>query len=124
MLSKTMASYNAKAEAAAAGKAVTDDFGKKDFPAMFNPEEPLYVSQVTPSIHYTMGGLEINGRAQVIGNDGFPIEDLYAAGEVSGGLHGENRLCGNSLLECVVFGRIAGEEAAAGKRVTSAKNEL
>lgn len=127
VLFQTMALHNERARAVAAGEAVTDNFGKRVFPVMFNPDEPLYVSQVTPSIHYTMGGLDINERAQVVGNDGLPIEGLYAAGEVSGGLHGENRLCGNSLLECVVFGRIAGEQATLGKRDSSlpnAKSEL
>ena len=70
---------------------------------------------VTPSIHYTMGGLEISGSAEVlhkVGDTKKPILGLFAAGEVSGGVHGENRLGGNSLLECVVFGRIAGERAS------------
>jgi FAD-dependent fumarate reductase len=61
-----------------------------------------------------MGGLATNERAQVLGpGGGATLPGLFAAGEVSGGLHGRNRLGGNSLLECVVFGRIAGREAAA-----------
>jgi succinate dehydrogenase/fumarate reductase flavoprotein subunit len=63
---------------------------------------------VTPVIHYTMGGLRINEKAQVIRAEGSVIEGLYAVGEVTGGVHGSNRLAGNSLLECCVFGIIAG----------------
>jgi succinate dehydrogenase/fumarate reductase flavoprotein subunit len=58
-----------------------------------------------------MGGVRINGAAEVI-RHGRPIQGLFAAGEVTGGVHGSNRLAGNSLLECVVFGRIAGQRAA------------
>ncbi|EJT71198.1 hypothetical protein GGTG_10458 [Gaeumannomyces tritici R3-111a-1] len=70
------------------------------------------VGRVTPITHFTMGGAAINDRAQVLGAAGAPVEGLWAAGEVTGGLHGDNRLGGSSLLECVVFGRVAGEEAA------------
>ena len=89
-----------------------DEFGKKLFPIKnFSLHEPLYVMIITPCLHYTMGGLKFNEDAQVLGNNG-PIKKLYAAGEVTGGLHGANRLCGNSLLECVVFGRRAGKNAS------------
>lgn len=67
---------------------------------------------ITPSIHYTMGGVKINDKAQVLREDNTVIEGLYGAGEVTGGVHGENRLAGNSLLECVIFGRIAGKNSA------------
>ena len=74
---------------------------------------PNYCSiEIQPGVHYTMGGIKINGRAQAIGKDGKPIPGLYAAGEVTGGVHGANRLGGNSTIETVVFGRIAGREAA------------
>jgi succinate dehydrogenase/fumarate reductase flavoprotein subunit len=66
----------------------------------------------TPCIHYTMGGLKISERGEVLKVDGAVVPRLYAAGEVTGGVHGGNRLAGNSLLECVVFGRIAGRNAA------------
>merc|ERR1719235_1940759 len=73
--------------------------------------EPFYVAIITPVIHYCMGGVEINEKSECIGSAG-PIKGLYAAGEVAGGVHGNNRLGGNSLLDCVVFGRVCGREAA------------
>lgn len=69
---------------------------------------PFYVAMVSPVIHYTMGGLKINRYAQVLDRSDQPIPGLFAVGEVTGGIHGHNRLAGNSLLECLVFGRIAG----------------
>merc|ERR1711920_955928 len=71
--------------------------------------EPFYVAIITPVIHYCMGGLEIDVDSAVLGANGKPIPGLYAAGEVAGGVHGNNRLGGNSLLDCVVFGRVAGK---------------
>merc|ERR1711866_3044 len=73
--------------------------------------EPFYVAIITPVIHYCMGGSEVNAKGQVMGKSG-PITGLYAAGEVAGGVHGNNRLGGNSLLDCVVFGRVTAREAA------------
>lgn len=66
-----------------------------------------------PVLHYTMGGLEVNAQSQVMNKEGKPIQGLWASGEVAGGVHGANRLGGSSLLGCVVFGRVAGDEAAA-----------
>jgi fumarate reductase flavoprotein subunit len=77
----------------------------------FDENESIKVALITPAIHYTMGGLKFNSKTQVINVKGEPIKGLFAAGEVTGGLHGKNRLAGNSLLECVVFGRIAGQES-------------
>merc|ERR1719426_421654 len=74
--------------------------------------EPFYVAIITPVIHYCMGGLEIDVNSSVIGSNGKPIPGLYCAGEVAGGVHGNNRLGGNSLLDCVVFGRVAGRHCA------------
>eukprot|EP00804_Cyclotella_cryptica_P010809 CCRYP_008746-RD/>CCRYP_008746-RD protein AED:0.03 eAED:0.03 QI:3416/1/1/1/0.75/0.66/9/1129/1048 len=93
--------------------------GKDVFPSPLTPTSTsLVVARVTPSIHYTMGGLNINSVGEVqekiesiIGSHRH-IRGLFAAGEVTGGVHGGNRLAGNSLLECVVFGRMAGERAA------------
>ena len=101
---------------AAAGRAV-DPFGRSTF-ADWNlrdatPESVVYVGRVTPVVHFTMGGVVINERSEVLNADDTPIRGLWAAGEVTGGIHGENRLGGSSLLECVVFGRIAGDQAAA-----------
>merc|ERR1719146_234131 len=73
--------------------------------------EPFYVAIITPVIHYCMGGLEVTADAEVISKNGV-IPGLYAAGEIAGGVHGNNRLGGNSLLDCVVFGRVAGKAAA------------
>lgn len=74
--------------------------------------EPFYVAIITPIIHYCMGGLEITTEAEVVGANGTPIPGLYCAGEVMGGVHGNNRLGGNSLLDCVVYGRVAGKACA------------
>merc|ERR1719214_113894 len=74
--------------------------------------EPFYVAIITPVIHYCMGGLEIDVNSAVLGADGKAIPGLYCAGEVAGGVHGNNRLGGNSLLDCVVFGRVAGRHCA------------
>ncbi|KAJ1737652.1 hypothetical protein LPJ72_000267 [Coemansia sp. Benny D160-2] len=95
-----------------------DDFGKTVFPQrMLNPDKPgdsYFWGVVTPSIHYTMGGVRFDQMSRVLReSDGQPIPGLLAAGEVTGGLHGANRLAGNSLLECVVYGRRAGQYAAA-----------
>ncbi|KXS09710.1 Flavocytochrome c [Gonapodya prolifera JEL478] len=91
-----------------------DPFGKTHFATTFRPDEPLYVAQITPAIHYTMGGALIDADARVLKPTGEPVQGLFAAGEVTGGVHGGNRLAGNSLLECVVFGRRAGRGAAGG----------
>src|SRR5258705_3991220 len=71
------------------------------------------VAIMTPVLHYTMGGLEIDPESRVLDVDGRPIPGLFAAGEVAGGVHGANRLGGSSLLGCVVFGRVSGDSAAA-----------
>merc|ERR1711937_667975 len=72
------------------------------------PTEPFYVAIITPVIHYCMGGLAIDVDSQCLDASEKKIPGLYAAGEVAGGVHGNNRLGGNSLLDCVVFGRVAG----------------
>ena len=103
----------------AAEMGACDQTHKDVFPSKITPSSKgLVLARVTPSIHYTMGGLSINAAGEVqervegtVGHHRH-IRNLYAAGEVTGGVHGNNRLGGNSLLECVVFGRIAGERAA------------
>jgi succinate dehydrogenase/fumarate reductase flavoprotein subunit len=73
---------------------------------------PYYAGARVPTVHHTMGGLEINKNAEVIDTKGAVIPGLYAAGEVTGGIHGTNRLGGNALADINVFGRIAGTNAA------------
>ncbi len=87
------------------------DFGRVSFA---NPLDtaPFYAIKVTAGIHHTMGGVKINTSTQVLNTEGNAIPGLYAAGEVTGGVHGANRLGGNAVSDFVVFGRIAGEEAA------------
>ena len=103
----TMEKWNA---AVAAG--VDEEFGRTSFA---NPLDtaPYYAIKVTAGIHHTMGGLTINPQTQVLAGDGTVIDGLYAAGEVTGGVHGGNRLGGNAVADFTVFGRIAGEQAAA-----------
>merc|ERR1712031_34071 len=73
--------------------------------------EPFYVAIITPVIHYCMGGLQTTVLGECVKN-GKALPGLYVAGEAAGGVHGNNRLGGNSLLDCVVFGRVAGRNAA------------
>ena len=87
------------------------DFGRTSFAQPLNTA-PYYAIKVTAGVHHTMGGLVINTDTEVLKDDGTAIAGLYAAGEVTGGVHGANRLGGNAVADFVVFGRIAGEEAA------------
>ncbi|MPN56428.1 Fumarate reductase flavoprotein subunit [bioreactor metagenome] len=73
---------------------------------------PFYACPAKPAVHHTMGGLQINTNAQVLSTSGNPIPGLYAAGEVTGGIHAGNRLGGNAIADIFVFGRTAGENAA------------
>ena len=72
---------------------------------------PYYAIQIAPGIHHTMGGVKIDTAAQVINTEGQPIPGLFAAGEVTGGVHGGNRLGGNAVADIVIFGRIAAQSA-------------
>jgi fumarate reductase flavoprotein subunit len=74
---------------------------------------PWYALFVAPGIHHTMGGVRINDRTEVLTAAGNAIPGLFAAGEVTGGIHGGNRIGGNAILDILFFGRIAGENAAA-----------
>lgn len=76
-------------------------------------EGPWYACQKVVTVHHTMGGIKINTKAEVIGTDGKVIPGLYAAGEVTGGIHGSNHLGGNAIADVMLFGRTAGVEAAA-----------
>lgn len=102
-------SYNKIAEGQETDPKGRKHFGPGKFPTTNDGE--LFWGLTTPVLHFTMGGVHINSSAQVLGAGGSPIEGLYAAGEVSGGVHGANRLGGSSLLECVVFGRIAADSS-------------
>lgn len=77
-------------------------------------EGPWYACRKVPTVHHTMGGLKINASTQVIGAADSPIPGLFACGEVTGGIHGSNRLGGNAIADCMVFGRLAGRNAALG----------
>lgn len=105
-LKATVDEYNAGMEAG------SDAFGKSATAASVIATGPFYASLRTPTVHYTMGGIAINAEAQVLGADGNPVPGLYAAGEVTTGIHGNNRLGGNAYPDIMTFGRIAGINAA------------
>ena len=87
------------------------DFGRTSFAQPLDTA-PYYAVKVTAGIHHTMGGLKIDSQTHVLNKEGQIIPGLFAAGEVTGGVHGGNRLGGNAVADFVVFGRIAGQEAA------------
>ncbi|NLG85744.1 MAG: FAD-binding protein [Firmicutes bacterium] len=89
------------------------DFGKTSFTHKI--EAPYVARKMKPSLHHTMGGLLIDTDCHVIDKSGKKIDGLYAAGEVTGGIHAGNRVGGNAIADIFVFGRIAGANAAAGK---------
>lgn len=104
-LEKTMKTY------AAYQKAGSDkEFGRADMPLPLTKKK-FYAVKCSPAIHHTMGGLKINTSAEVLNEEKNPIPGLFAAGEVTGGVHGANRLGGNAVADIVVFGRIAGTSA-------------
>jgi fumarate reductase flavoprotein subunit len=88
------------------------DFDRDDMPRPIKTG-PFYAIEIKPGIHFTMGGVRINEKTQVLTPDKRPIPGLYAAGEVTGGVHGGNRLGGNAMTALFTFGPIAGREAAA-----------
>ena len=90
-----------------------DEFGRTLFKDKID-KGPYYAGKRVPTVHHTMGGIQINTKAQAINAEGNVIPGLYAAGEVTGGIHGSNRLGGNALADINVFGKIAGESAAKG----------
>lgn len=107
VFAKTMEDWNA---ACTAQK--DEAFGRMSFASPLDTA-PYYAIKVAPGIHHTMGGVVIDTDAQVIDVDGQPIQGLYAAGEITGGVHGANRLGGNAVADIVIFGRIAAQSAAA-----------
>ncbi|KAJ9303142.1 hypothetical protein DTO271G3_516 [Paecilomyces variotii] len=107
-LKKTFDEYNEIAE----GKK-KDPWNKKYFHNLpFSIDDEFHVALMEPVLHFTMGGIEINDRAQVLNSEKKPFEGLYACGELAGGVHGANRLGGSSLLGCVVYGRVAGNSSS------------
>lgn len=105
-LKETLETYNGYVTAG------TDaEFARQDLPRALD-KGPYFAVEVAPAVHHTMGGLHINTEAQVLNASGNVIEGLFAAGEVTGGVHGNNRLGGNALADITTFGRIAGANAA------------
>jgi succinate dehydrogenase/fumarate reductase flavoprotein subunit len=106
-LQETVERYN---QAVALGK--DPEFGKLIHPGV-TPlvRPPFYGMRLWPKVHHTMGGVQINVQAQVLDLEGRPIPGLYAAGEVTGGIHGACRLGSCAIPECLIFGRIAGRSA-------------
>ena len=88
------------------------DFGRYGFMGKVE-EGPFMIVPMAPALHHTMGGLKINKDCEVLKADGTAIPGLYAAGEVCGGIHAGNRLGGNAIADVIIFGRIAGANAAA-----------
>ncbi len=104
---KTMETWNA---AVATGEDA--EFGRNNGMDADLSTAPFYAIQIAPGIHHTMGGVKIDTATRVIDTEGQPIPGLFAAGETTGGVHGGNRIGGNAVCDFVVFGRIAGANAA------------
>ncbi|WP_026477720.1 flavocytochrome c [Alkaliphilus transvaalensis] len=105
-LEATVEAYNNAVQ-----EGVDSTFGRDDLPRSLENSQ-FYVIEVGPAVHHTMGGLKINEKAEVLDEAGNPIVGLFAAGEVTGGIHGGNRLGANALTDLIVFGRIAGINAS------------
>lgn len=107
-LQDTFKDYNAIAD----GKKKCP-WNKKFFHNMpFDIDDTFHVALMEPVLHFTMGGIEINDKAQCLNTEGKPFDGLFVCGELAGGVHGANRLGGSSLLGCVVYGRVAGDSAS------------
>ena len=105
-LAETMNTWNGYVEAKN-----DPDFGRTSFANKLDTA-PYYAIKVTAGVHHTMGGLKINTNTEVLNENGEIIPGLFAAGEVTGGVHGANRLGGTAVSDFVVFGRIAGAAAS------------
>lgn len=86
------------------------DFGRESMEVPLT-EPKYYAALCAPAIHHTMGGVKVNTNCEVLKEDGTAVPGLFAAGEITGGVHGANRLGGNAVTDIVVFGRIAGTAA-------------
>lgn len=106
VLQETVETYNTYV----AGGTDTD-FARQDMPRSLSVG-PYYAVEVAPAIHHTMGGLKITTNGEVLNDSDVVVNGLYAAGEVTGGVHGNNRLGGNAMADITIFGRIAGKNAA------------
>ena len=104
-LKATIEKYNSSQ-----AKEKDEEFGRSDLPVSF-AKGKYYAMVCAPAIHHTMGGLKINTSSEVLNAEGKAVAGLFAAGEVTGGIHGANRLGGNAVADIVVFGRIAGSTA-------------
>lgn len=106
-LTDTLATWN---------QAVADkndaEFGRETGMDYDLSEGPFYAIEIAPGIHHTMGGVKINTNTEVLDTNGEVIPGLFAAGEVTGGLHGDNRIGGNAVADIVIFGRQAGNQSA------------
>lgn len=108
-LAKTLENWTAMVKAG-----VDTEFGREGMDTVKYDlsTAPYYAVKIAPGVHHTMGGIQINEKTEVVNKDGVVIPGLYAAGEVTGGVHGGNRLGGNAVADIVVFGRIAGQSAS------------
>lgn len=105
-LVETMNKYNGYVKAGE-----DKEFGKTALPREL-VKAPFYAIEVSPAVHHTMGGVRINTNAEVLTADGKVIPGLFAAGEITGGVHGANRIGGNAVTDITVYGKTAGENAA------------
>lgn len=106
---KSVEEFNANVDSKTA-----DEFGRTLYQWKID-KAPYYAGARVPTVHHTMGGIEIDTETHALDTAGNIIPNLYAAGEITGGIHGSNRLGGNALADINVFGRIAGANAALGK---------
>ena len=104
-LGKTVSNYNGYFKTK-----VDKEFNKRELAGEL-VKGPFYAVEVAPAIHHTMGGIKINTKAEVLSSTGTAIQGLFAAGEVTGGVHGGNRIGGNAVADIVIFGRIAVKSA-------------
>ena len=106
-LEETITRYNGFVE-----QGSDPDFDRPDMPRKLETA-PYYAVEVGPAVHHCMGGLKIDTETKVYNTDDVWVKGLFAAGEVTGGVHGANRLGGNAVADITTFGKIAGEQAAA-----------
>lgn len=88
-----------------------EEFGRTTGMKFVLEKGPFYAIPVAPGVHHTMGGIKINSKTEVLGKDNKAIKGLYAAGEVTGGVHGANRLGGNAVADIIIFGRQAAKQS-------------